>query len=127
MKKQAFTILLTIAILGLLQIAAIAQQNPTVIQGKITDANTNEPVPFANVFFKGTTIGTTTDFDGRYKLTTRTPGDSLTVMVVNYKKRSKAIRKGATQTVDYQLVPTTFELGEVLIEAGENPAWAIVR
>jgi len=127
MKKQALITFLAFSLFGLLQFTAKAQQNNTVIQGKITDANTNEPVPFANVFFKGTTIGTTTDFDGRYKLTTRTPGDSLTVMVVSYKKRAKIIRKGITQTVDFQLEPTTFELGEVLIEAGENPAWAIVR
>lgn len=102
-----------------------AQQ--TTIQGKITDGATNEPIPFANVYFKGTTIGSTTDFDGRYKITTPTPGDSLTVLVVNYKSRTKKIKKGSVQNLDFQLDQTTFELGEVLIHAGENPAHPIIR
>ena len=37
--------------------------------GKVTDKEMNdESLPFANVFIKGTTIGTTTDFDGNYTL-----------------------------------------------------------
>ena len=118
--------ILTIAIL-IFAFCAHSQQASYIIQGKITDANTNEPIPFANVIFKGTTIGTTTDFDGRYKLTTRTIGDSLTVMVVNYKKKVKKVKKTPTQTLDFQLEQSTFELGEVVIEAGENPAFPIIR
>lgn len=116
-----FTFLLVLAS------SSFSQQSSYIIQGKITDANTNEPIPFANVIFKGTTIGTTTDFDGRYKLTTRTIGDSLTVMVVNYKKKTKKVKKTPTQNLDFQLEQSTFELGEVIIEAGENPAFPIIR
>ncbi|HAL65932.1 MAG: Uncharacterized protein XD81_0222, partial [Bacteroidetes bacterium 38_7] len=102
-------------------------EGSTVIQGKITDANTNEPIPFANVFFKGTTIGTTSDFDGRFKLETDTPGDSITVRVISYKPKSKKVKKGINQTIDFQLEPTSFELEEVVIKAGENPAYPIIR
>ena len=44
----------TILILTLFTIVGFAQQ--AVITGKITDANTNEPIPFANVFVEGSTI-----------------------------------------------------------------------
>ena len=39
------------------------------IEGTLTDKDANgEPLPFANVIIKGTTKGTTTDFDGNYTL-----------------------------------------------------------
>ncbi len=124
-KSLKFNIIALFLVLSYGQLSA--QQSTYIIQGKITDANTNEPIPFANVIFKGTTIGTTTDFDGKYKLTTKIIGDSLTVMVVNYKTRVKKVKKTTTQTIDYQLEQSTFELGEVVIQAGENPAFPIIR
>lgn len=39
-----------------------------IVEGKVTDANTNEPIPFANVVLQGTTIGGATDLDGNYKI-----------------------------------------------------------
>ena len=42
-------------------------QDKATIQGLVTDKEmNNEPLPFANVFVKGTAIGVTTDFDGNY-------------------------------------------------------------
>ena len=35
----------------------------TVVFGEVKDAENGDPVPFANIFFKGTQIGTTTTFD----------------------------------------------------------------
>ena len=45
---------------------ALAQ--PFIIKGKITDSENGDPIPFANVVVKGTTIGTVCDFDGNYTL-----------------------------------------------------------
>lgn len=46
-----------------------SQQNGSIV-GKLTDRELNdEPLPFANVLIKGTTTGTTSDFDGLYELT----------------------------------------------------------
>ncbi|MCX6335217.1 MAG: hypothetical protein NT092_13125 [Bacteroidia bacterium] len=35
----------------------------TVVKGRVTDAETFEPVVFENIVFKGTLIGVKTDFD----------------------------------------------------------------
>ena len=99
----------------------------TIINGKVTDANTNEPIPFATVMFKGTTKGINTDFDGNYVIKTRTPSDSLIIQVLGYKPKTKKIQKNKIQTIDFQLIPTSFQLGEVAISAGENPSWRILR
>lgn len=116
-----------VMVFAFILISALAQGQMTVIRGKVTDAETAEPIAFANVFFKGTTVGSTTDFDGKFSISTQNPGDSLTVMVVGYISRAKTVKKGKSQTINYQLKPTTFELGEVTIEAGENPAHPIIR
>lgn len=52
-----------------------------IIKGKVLNATSNEPVPLANVVIKGTTTGTTTDFDGNFELKNLQPG--FTVLVVS--------------------------------------------
>ena len=38
------------------------------VSGKIMDGEFNEVLPFANVLVKGTSIGTTSDFEGAYSI-----------------------------------------------------------
>ena len=53
------------------------------ISGKITDAN-DEPIAGANVTVKGTIVGTTTDTDGKYKLTVPSGANTLVVSFIGY-------------------------------------------
>ncbi|MFT4544870.1 MAG: hypothetical protein ACI9EQ_001333, partial [Bacteroidia bacterium] len=39
-----------------------------VISGRISDATSNEPIPFANVIIQGTTTGASSDIDGNYEI-----------------------------------------------------------
>lgn len=126
MKNNLLKVILPLVVLCLAGVNFVIAQDNT-INGKITDATTNEPIPFANVYFKGTTVGTTTDFNGSYHLKSSNFKDSITVTVVGYIARSKKIKKGQDQVIDFQLKPTSFNLGEVVIEAGENPSWRILR
>ena len=41
----------------------------TTISGTVTEQSTSTPLPGVNVIIKGTTTGTSTDFDGKYQLT----------------------------------------------------------
>jgi Family of unknown function (DUF5686)/CarboxypepD_reg-like domain len=99
----------------------------TIVQGKVTDANSGDPLPFVNVYFKGTQIGITTDFDGNYLIKTKNPTDSLVSGYVGYKTKVKAIKKGVEQTINFQLEEDITSLQEVVIKAGENPAFEILR
>src|SRR5688572_7831577 len=49
------------------------------ITGKVTDAASMEALPFAHVFINQTTIGTTTDEKGHYKLENIPVGEHLIV------------------------------------------------
>lgn len=97
------------------------------IKGTVVDGSNGMPIPFAGVYFKGTTVGTTTDMDGRYVLRTRRVSDSLSVKVVGFIEKSIAIRKSENQTIEFKLEPNVSQLGEVVIRAGENPAFRILR
>ncbi len=102
----------------------------TVITGKVTDTDTGEPIPFANVYFKGSTSnGTTTSFDGFFKISTDVPADSLIASFVGYSARAKFVEKGKTQLINFQLSPQVTTLKEVVVSAKnyENPAWVILR
>lgn len=54
---------------GMLLVTALTFAQTGTIEGALTDKDANgEPLPFANVILKGTTKGTTTDFDGNYTI-----------------------------------------------------------
>ncbi|MBX2969286.1 MAG: carboxypeptidase-like regulatory domain-containing protein [Cyclobacteriaceae bacterium] len=106
-------------------VTVLAQE--TVIRGKITDAFSGDPIPFVNVVFKGTSIGTTTDFDGNYVLRTTSPTDSLQASYIGYKPRTKVVQKGISQTINFQLEEEVTRLRDIVIMAGENPAFAVLR
>lgn len=99
----------------------------TIVNGKVTDAETGEALPFASVFFNGTNIGVNTDFDGFYNLKTSAPVDSISVAFFGYETRTKLLQKGITQTIDFQLAPQVATFEEVVITGRENPAYRILR
>jgi len=101
-------------------------QNYT-ISGKVFDAETKEPLPFVPVLIKGTTVGSTTDFDGNYSITTSKMGDSIVSSYVSYKKLARAIKRGETQIINMPMVLEGVNLLEVVVKAGENPAHRIIR
>lgn len=99
----------------------------TKVSGKVNDALTGEPIPFANVAFKGTTTGTITDINGNFVLETEKASDSLSASYVGYTPVTLKISKGKAQTVTFLLKVSKVELKEVVIKAGENPANILLR
>jgi hypothetical protein len=104
-----------------------ARAQKTIVAGKVKDAATGDPIPFANVVFKGTTIGTTTSFDGLYSLETNTAADTLIASYIGYITQKIVIKPGQAQTINIQLTEDVVELSEVVFYAGENPAFEILR
>src|SRR5690606_1146699 len=99
----------------------------TTVSGKVTDAETGDPIPFANVLLVGTDVGTATDFEGYFSLSTDASTDSIKVSYVGYDPVSRSIKRGEEQTINFQLLPTAYGLSEFVFQAGENPAYPIMR
>lgn len=108
-------------------LAYLGQAQNYVITGKIIESTSGNPIPFANIVVSGTTLGTTTNFDGIYKLELRRPADSLSVTYIGFKPKSKKIIPGKNQVVNFQLEEDVLSLETVVVVAGENPAFPIMR
>lgn len=104
-------------------------QNVYIIKGKVTDAVTKDPVPFASINIKNTSLGKNTDFEGNFQFQlSSVPSDSLLVSCLGYFSRTFYISKDSlTQTIYIQLKPSEILLQEVKVYAGENPAHRIIR
>ncbi|QNH62436.1 DUF5686 and carboxypeptidase-like regulatory domain-containing protein [Hymenobacter sediminicola] len=97
------------------------------VTGRITEAATGKPVPFASVFVPGTTTGATADENGRYQLSTA-PADTLVASAMGFAPLRKALkRQAARQTIDFALGSGAVSLGEVVVRPHENPAYVIMR
>lgn len=94
---------------GITDHEVIEQQQVT---GTVTDAQTGAPVPGANIVEKGTTNGTTTDFDGNYAITVNA-GASLEISSVGYKSLEIAV--GGQATLDLSLDPDVTALEEIVV------------
>ncbi|MDF2157916.1 DUF5686 and carboxypeptidase-like regulatory domain-containing protein [Algoriphagus sp. CAU 1675] len=102
-------------------------QAQIVVKGKITDAETGDPIPFASVLLLGTTTGMNSDFEGNYRIETKVKADSIQVSYLGYFTQTKALGTESEQTINFQLRPSDFELEAFVFEAGENPAFEIIR
>ena len=100
------------ALFVLVSVAAFAQN--TKVKGSVTDATTGEPVAFATVQVKGTSIGTSTGFDGSYSLSVP-PKATLLFSFVGYKTAEVEV-EGRTQ-IDVMLQPDAEYLEDVLVVA----------
>ena len=104
----------------LLSAAMNAQETTGSIAGKLTDREMNgEPLPFANVLIKGTTKGTTSDYDGLYILENIQPGTyTLVFSFVGYETLEVpdvVVEAGKVTEVDTDLGSSAAALDEVII------------
>ena len=117
---------LFIFILLILSISTISAQT-TEISGKVTEKETGLPIPYANIIFSGSFIGTTTDINGNYTLKTSKPGATIEVSAIGFKKQTVPVKINEKNGFDFALEEEVFTLGEIKILPGENPANIIVR
>ncbi|MDN3204367.1 DUF5686 and carboxypeptidase-like regulatory domain-containing protein [Algoriphagus sediminis] len=110
-----------------LLLLALPSFGQRTITGKVTDAETGDPIPFASVLLKGTTVGNSTDFEGNYVIQTQNAADSILVTYLGYISQTKPLSEQTEQVINFQLRPSDFELEAFVFEAGENPAFEIIR
>jgi hypothetical protein len=98
------------------------------INGQVTDEK-KQPLPYATVFLKNTSIGTTSNSDGYYSFDAPVGDYEIVFQYVGYRKYSEKISIGnETITLNISLKPESFELKEVIVDGNtEDPAYNIIR
>ncbi len=93
-----------------------------VIEGRVIDASTKEPLPGANVVIAGTTIGDATDETGYFRIENVPAGTQrLQVFFVGYKEKiisDVLVTAAKTMVMDITLQPQAFEGEEIVVSAG---------
>lgn len=97
------------------------------LKGRVVDADTGEGLPFSNVYFEGTNIGTSTDVDGYFEFVVTELRDSLSASAIGFKTLSRGLNQTPEQELNFSLAASELTLTEIVVIAGENPANAIVR
>jgi hypothetical protein len=85
------------------QFSQLSAQDLTVIKGRVFDATTKDPMPFVDLILKDTYVGASTDLDGRYRIETKNPSDSIICNFIGYKAVTLPIEKEARQTINFYL------------------------
>jgi len=98
-----------LSMLMLLPFAMFAQQT---VKGKVLEKSTGQPLPGVNIVVKGTTNGTTTDFDGAFSLNVKDQNAVLVFSYLGYKTQEVAA-SGNFMTIS--LEDNAQALNEVLI------------
>jgi len=97
------------------------------ISGKIRDEKAN-PVPFASIYVKNTTIGTSANSEGEYTLQLKPGQYEVLYKAVGYRQESRKLDVKTNQVINISLTTETYFLKDVTIRAGgEDPAYAIIR
>jgi TonB-linked SusC/RagA family outer membrane protein len=93
-----------------------AQQGGETVSGSVFDSElTPQPIPGATVVIKGTTLGTTTDPDGRFTIRGNV-GDTVQVSFIGYQVYNHIIVR-SVGNLFVQLREKTAEVGEVVVVA----------
>ena len=96
-------------------------QDTGSIVGKLIDKEyNNEPLAFGNVLLKGTTKGTTSDFDGLYKIEGLMPGEYTVIYsFVGYETQEipVTVEAGKVTEVNVTMAASAAALDEVVIKA----------
>lgn len=112
--------------LFLLVCSAVFSQQVT-LSGTITDAR-GMAIPFASIYIKNTTKGTSANSEGQYTLQL-TPGTyEVQYKAVGYRQESRQVQLKANMAVNVVLNAEAYQLNDVVIKAnGQNAAYAIIR
>ncbi|MGS2738439.1 TonB-dependent receptor domain-containing protein [Sinomicrobium sp. M5D2P17] len=112
MLKKLFSVVVISAITQLL-----SAQSGTVT-GKIMDGEFNDVLPFANVVIKGSTNGTTSDFDGLYSLDVEAGTHTLIFSFIGYETKEITgveVTSGGTVELNVTLNQSSTALEEVVV------------
>ena len=95
------------------------------IVGKVVDARTNEPIPFATVLVTGSSLGASSDVEGKYVILNVPPGSySVSAGLIGYQSE-KIVGAGVsvdfTTTLNFSLKESSVELNEVVVQGERSP------
>ncbi len=135
MNKKTRTHIYILFTLALLSLPLFAQEknNHTRIHGKVTDASTKEPLPYASVRIGKTSIGCSSDNNGNFSFNAEL-SDTLIISCIGYSETRIALSSKTRMPIKAKLKPTDYALSELTVKPKKekysrknNPAVTLAR
>ncbi len=92
----------------------------TKVSGQVFDAS-NNPVPFANVVFKGSSVGVITNEEGTFYIEDENTWDVLKISFIGFQTQEIQLEKRVTYELKVTLEEEAAALDEVVIVSGKQP------
>lgn len=114
--------------------SVVSYGQQTVIEGTVRDSVTGEVLPYASLMLEGTSAGTRTGDDGRFRLATSVSVNRLQVSYLGYDTRNITVQLGKINRIDIALIPSGVTLSDIVVKPKreryrrkDNPAVRFAR
>jgi len=101
-------------------------KNYHTITGNVYDEESGKPLPFVNVFLDGTTLGSSTDQNGKY-IINKIPRGSYRIIVsmVGYQRDDRDVQlfDKSTITINFELTTYAYKLEEINVTTERDYDW----
>jgi len=118
---------ISIPLLILISLAFDAKAQKTEVSGKVTEAGTNNPIPYVSIVFKNTVTGTMSDLNGNYNLSSAKASAQIEFTAVGYKKVDATIKLNQVNKLDIAMDEDVISIAEISVRPGDNPAIPLFR
>ncbi len=129
MSRKRFSIAVIAALMSFSFAFSVLAQDKGTVKGKVTIAETGEPLPGANVIIVGSLRGASTNLDGEYQITISPGVYTLRASFIGYSPAEQEVRvnPGETVTVNFELSESALQVGEELVVLGSRTARTAVE
>jgi len=90
---------------GFMFISALNVFSQSKVTGTVIDGEFNQPLSGASITIKGTTKGTTTDFDGKFQLSTEVKSGQIIISYLGFE----------TKTISFNISSNSVDLGNIVL------------
>jgi hypothetical protein len=116
--------------LALIAISFVSWSQTTIVSGRVFDGETGQALPYVNVTFAGTSIGTMTNVKGVYQLESEKKVNRIVVSFMGYSSQSISIQKQVRQRIDVALEQKNIQLATAEVRPDKkkkNPAKPLMQ
>ncbi|CAL2090923.1 DUF5686 and carboxypeptidase-like regulatory domain-containing protein [Tenacibaculum sp. 190524A02b] len=121
-------------LLRLMLVACTSLMGQVKVSGVVVDEDDN-PIPYVNVLFANSTIGTTTNDYGEFELNSVKDQSTLSFELMGFQEKNIALKQNKSQYIKVILNEDSMNLDEVIIvkkpkkrlKKKDNPAYRILR
>lgn len=104
-----------------LNTVSVAQENTITIYGKVVDKFTQQPLPGANILVENTILGSSTDLNGKFKITNVPYGEfQIRASIIGYKSVTRTdvmVMSGFTPEIIFELEEEAIQLEDVVVRS----------